>query len=191
MRTFNTYGLFSINEYSFNKQYAVLEGYDEKQRNQFVTALRIFNLSFNILGYIPLVSSFSGACRIGVGLSFVCQGLYYRGIGKGEYLLEDSTFSEGDELCPSPDNKCSPAPTLQIHHKEAISTGISHIARGILEILPLGKFVNGGLDCAATYLNLFYPKSPIRELEENSAGLGDARFEEPKYWVLVGFLTFV
>lgn len=127
----NTYGLFSINSSTFNLKYHTDYRYPEAARNTLVTFFKIHNLVFNVLGYIPGVSTFSGCGRMGSGLIICAVTL----------IVGDRNAFKG----------------LIIGHwyDEALLTGVAQIAKGAFEaFVPYGKIVNASLDAIATVFNL-------------------------------------
>ena len=127
---FNTYGIDSINGYTFN-QLADNITFPKQIRDVITTALRLHNLCLNILGYIPGVSIISGSVRILSGI-VICTVTG---------LCGDRNASHG----------C----IIKRLYDEAMITGIAQIARGALEaFIPFGKFVNAALDVIGTPVNL-------------------------------------
>jgi hypothetical protein len=126
----NTYGLRSVNTGTFNLKWHTNYTYPERGRNILVTGLKMHNLTLNVLGYIPGVSLFSGCARILSGIIICAVTL----------AVGDPTASKG----------------VIIGHwfKEALLTGITQIARGVLEaFVPYGWIVNATLDVTATVHN--------------------------------------
>jgi len=84
----NTWGLHSINSQSFNVRWGSTYTYPEGQRNSLVTLFRIQNLTLNILGYIPIVSLYSGCARnaSGVGLFAVTLAVGERNARSGAII---------------------------------------------------------------------------------------------------------
>lgn len=151
--TLNTYGLRSINAETFNT-YRHRESYiPENTRSMAVTALRINNLTLNILGYIPGVRQISGIVRMGIGSGIILFTL----------ALGSPTASEG----------------LIIGHwyKEAVATGVAQIARGAFEaFVPFGWIVNASLDTIGTLVNVITDAARAPYL----GGLSDEEIEEVK-----------
>lgn len=127
----NTYGIHSVNTETFNLSYHDSLNYPRPLRNVVVTALRVTNLVLNVLGYIPGVKFVSGCIRMALGLAIV-------GV----------TTAIGDR-------NASQGLIIGRFYDEAITTGISQIARGALEALvPYGWVVNATLDVVATPFNV-------------------------------------
>lgn len=126
----NTYGLQSINTSTFNTAPHSNVWYPRNSRNVIVSALRVHNLTLNVLGYIPGVSVISGCVRIGTGLLFCAMAL---AVG---------------------DRKATQGVIIGRWYDEALLTGCTQIARGILEaFVPVGRTVNVCLDAVATIIN--------------------------------------
>lgn len=127
----NTYGLHSINIDTFNLKWHTNYWYPRDQRNILVTFLKIHNLTLNILGYIPGVSLYSGSVRIATGIA-ICA----------------ITLAIGERHARR-------GAIIGHWYDEALLTGITQIARGILEaFVPYGHAVNASLDVIATFFNL-------------------------------------
>lgn len=127
----NTWGFRSINCETFNTKYHSDFTYPVELRDIVVTALRLSNLTLNVLGYIPGVSVFSGVARIALG-SAICL----------------MTLAIGER-------NASQGIIIQHWYDEALITGISQIARGVLEaFVPMGWTVNATLDLFGTFHNL-------------------------------------
>lgn len=125
----NTFGIHSVGLNSFNEPLEKHCAYDQKQRNILVTLLRIHNLVFNILGYIPGVSSVSGCVRMATGTMMCAVAL----------LKNDK-----DSL-------------IARRYDELLFTGLAQIARGAFEALvPYGFVANGILDVYGTIHNFYY-----------------------------------
>lgn len=136
----NTYGLHSINNTTFNARDHGPLTYSKQVRDTVMTLLKINNAVLNILGYmqfVPIVSVISGSLRMAVGTGIVLTTL----------LKGDRNAAQGN---------------IAGHlYDEALLTGISQIARGILEaFVPFGWAVNIVLDVVATPINLFYSNTP-------------------------------
>ncbi len=65
----NTYGLRSIGTETFNLREGDKYQYPKQARDVIVTFFKVHNLTLNILGYIPGVSTFSGCARILSGIA--------------------------------------------------------------------------------------------------------------------------
>ena len=139
--TCNTYGLRSINTYTFNGScdngdFSVKYGNDTwlmpvDVRNYVNTLFRINNLIFNALGYLPQTKGVSGLARMGVGGAIVVVTLAIgtpiarRGFIVGRW------------------------------YDEALMTGVAQVFRGGMEALvPYGSIVNGCLDIIGTVTNI-------------------------------------
>ncbi len=128
----NTYGLCSINRETFNLELhdRVLDktSFSRRMRDIAVTGLRVHNAVFNVLGYIPGVSTISGCVRMATGLSVIVITV--------ALARSNVTVVRGFAL-------------------KAVATGIAQIVRGIFEALvPFGWIANAAFDCAATWINL-------------------------------------
>ena len=137
----NTYGLMSINVTTFNTQKDCPLRYPKEIRDKFVTGLRIHNGILNVLGYIPVICTFSGSIRIltGAALWVISQ--------KEGHLSTDT-----------------PGTFIGRWFVEAQSTAIAQIARGIFEAFcPYGHYINVGLDLVGTIINPF--KSFVWEID--------------------------
>lgn len=120
----NTYGLRSINNMTFNQNHGDLF-LPKHKRNLIVTFLRVHNLTLNILGYIPSISVLAGSVRIFTGISMVF-----------------ATLCAGPSLISRP------------WYHEALKMGAAQIIRGIFEaVIPFGWIVNATLDVTATNFN--------------------------------------
>lgn len=135
----NTYGLNSINYTTFNgytdtrRSYSCT--YPESDRNLVVTFLKVHNLTLNILGYLPGISAFSGCVRIGTGCGLCIVTVLYG------------------------DPKAKQGPIVGHFYSEAVLTGITQIARGILEAFcPFGWILNASLDTLGTINNYMKTK---------------------------------
>lgn len=127
----NTYGLHSINRKTFNIMHRDSLYYPKEVRDIIVTALRLHNGVLNVLGYIPGVSFFSGCARIltGTVILLVTLAIGERNAHTGMIIGR--------------------------FYDEALLTGVSQLARGILEaFVPFGWVANATLDVIATYFNL-------------------------------------
>ena len=187
---FNTYGLRSINAYTFNgahknhisqrpcqgcksKEYGYISTEEctyetwkipARVRNYVNTLLRINNLIFNVLGYFPRTREISGLMRMGIGFSIIVVTL---GIG---------TPTVG------------PGYIVGRWYGEALLTGIAQIFRGSMEALTsYGCIVNGYLDFLGTLSNIDADGlSALSTLSENSYDHPD-----PDYWLPFQFLRLV
>lgn len=127
----NTFGLFSINNSTFNQQLSYPATYPKPMRDTVVTVLRIHNLALNVLGYIPIISVFSGCIRILTGLA----------IGEATIAFGDRDADRG----------------MIVGHwyDEALCTTVAQISRGVLEaFVPMGMTYNLILDAIGTVINL-------------------------------------
>ncbi len=126
----NTYGLFSVNERTFNRSHMDDLDFPVETRNTIVTALRIHNGVLNILGYIPVISIASGCVRIGSGAAIIATTL----------AIGDRNAEEGA--------------VIGRWYDEALRTGIAQIVRGVFEsMVPFGQVVNLLADIVATPFN--------------------------------------
>ncbi len=128
--TLNTYGLFAINQKTFNMFYQDEIFYPRRNRDIVITALRIHNGAFNIMGYIPGISFCSGMTRMVTGFSITVVTL----------------------IIGHPDN--SPGPIIGRWYSEALETGVAQVARGILEAIQFGWRINAALDVIGTVVNI-------------------------------------
>lgn len=130
-RTYGTYGLHAINRETFNTRYHDTLYFPRELRNVVVTALRINNLVFNILGYIPQTRIVSGCVRMAIGAVIIA----------GTMTIGDRNAKEGA--------------IIGRWYDEAIQLGLAQITRGALEALvPYGRIVNATLDIIGTPVNL-------------------------------------
>jgi len=127
----NTYGLRSINTDTFNLRWHTNYQYPQPARNTLVTFFKVHNLTLNILGYIPGVSTVSGCIRMGTGAIMLAYTL----------AVGDRNASEGV--------------IIQHWYDEALQTGGVQITRGFTEaIVPFGRTANFFLDVIGTICNL-------------------------------------
>ena len=130
----NTWGLRSINSTTFNLQYDDKFTFPKAGRDFIVTALRISNLTLNVLGYIPGVSSISGVVRIALGIGFCAI-----------------TLAVGERNPPDG----ARGAIIGHWYDEALMTGMAQITRGILEaFVPYGWAVNAGMDVLCSVSNI-------------------------------------
>lgn len=128
----NTWGIYSVNSSTFNTTVTSDVNYPKEVRDKVYTALKINNLVFNILGYIPVVSIISGSIRMAIGLVMVI----------GTVGLGDPNAKQGA--------------LIGRFYFEALATGVAQIARGALEVIPFyGQLTNLILDVVATPWNLW------------------------------------
>ena len=190
---FNTYGLRSINAYTFNGAHkkhisqrpfqgckSKEDGYISTEEctyeiwkiparvHNYVNALlRINNLIFNVLGYFPRTKEISGLIRMGIGCSIFVVTLV---IG---------TPTAG------------PGPITGRWYGEALLTGIAQVFRGSMEASTcygnIGNVINWCLDVFATLSNINADGlSALSTLSENSYDHPD-----PDYWLPFQFLRLV
>lgn len=134
----NTYGLFSINNETFNLNWHSTNYYPKEARNVLVTLLKLHNLTLNILGYCgalsPKIPIISGCVRVLSGVA-ICLGTL--GIG---------------------DRYASQGLIIGYWYDEALLTGMAQIIRGILTValatIPYGWALNASLDALGTFHNL-------------------------------------
>ena len=127
----NTWGICSVNPKTFNTNYHESFTFPRPLRNLVVTALRINNSILNIAGYIPGVSNISGCVRMAIGTTIVGVTL----------AIGERNAMQG--------------PIIGRWYDEALTTGISQIARGAFEaFIPAGHITNLVMDTIATPLNL-------------------------------------
>lgn len=123
----NTYGLHSINKDTFNLKCNNDYTYPQPARDALVTFFKVHNLTLNALGYISGISGISGCVRIGTGL-ITCT----------------ITLLIGERDAPQ-------GAIIGHWYDEALVTGITQIARGVLEaFVPFGWIANGALDTLTT-----------------------------------------
>jgi hypothetical protein len=166
----NTYGLFSISIRSYNNQYSN-EGTEitEERRDDVVTPLKAHNLTLGILGYIPGVSIFSGSLRVFTGSMMVALTLIYGNMNEEKYR-------------PMPDH----------FFNEELLTGITQIARGILEVLwPLGLIINAPLDFTFTFINLYNNANDDRYNNKSEHDYKIKPHPQPEYSSYLCFLNWV
>ncbi|HAB99106.1 MAG TPA: hypothetical protein DCE71_04720 [Parachlamydiales bacterium] len=156
----NTYGLHSITSDSFNIKLGRDLVYPRDARDLLVTFFRVHNLVLNILGYIPGVSLISGSVRLATGavICIVTLGLGNREASKGIIVGH--------------------------WYDEALLTGVTQIARGVLEALvPFGWVANAFFDAAATIDNM---RSECKSYPEHGSPVQPHR--EPDYPLPFSFL---
>lgn len=78
----NTYGPFSVNAHSFNYKVSI----SKETRDKIVTALKIHNLVFDVLGYLSGIRTVSGCIRMGTGV-LICTATLITGKNNREALL--------------------------------------------------------------------------------------------------------
>jgi hypothetical protein len=167
----NTWGLYAINRNTLNDRRDCQWVAPPEVRNVFITALKIHNTTFNILGYIPGISCVSGLVRAGLG---VCLLGYVLSVG--------SPNREGGRICGH-------------FYNELLQTAGAQIARGLLEsVVPFGCLVNAALDLTCTAYNIkeVYYDGPKPEhmgrCEGWGVAFGDIRKPQPEYrglfWLL-------
>ncbi|CRX39475.1 hypothetical protein [Estrella lausannensis] len=128
----NTWGIRSINRETFNIKPNDSLYMPIQVRNVAITAMRIWNIVMNILGYIPGVQIVSGALRIVAGIAIA--GF-------------TAAIGEREATC---------GPIIGRWYDEAINTGMAQIVRGALEaLIPFGFIANASLDIIATPLNIY------------------------------------
>ena len=151
----NTYGIQSINNQTFNSSYYHNYEYPMGARNALVSFLKVHNLTLNILGYIPGVSTISGCVRIGSGVLMCAVTL----------AVGDPNGKRGAIIGP--------------WYSEALLTGITQIGRGVLEaFIPGGWMVNASLDGIGSVINIgtqFIPQG------SDLYDPGPGPHEEPEY----------
>jgi hypothetical protein len=82
MNTYNTYGALALTKTFGNGRYnddhlypKIIRDIVRPIRKITIIMFRVHNITFNILGYIPIVSFFSGITRISTGLLIVCLSI--------------------------------------------------------------------------------------------------------------------
>lgn len=154
----NTYGLFSVNVGTFNRREGSDLTYPQEMRNVLVTFLKIHNLTLNILGYIPGISSVSGCVRIGTGVAMCAF-----------------TLAVGDP-------KARQGVIIGHWYNEALLTGITQVARGVLEaFVPFGWIMNASLDAPSTIVNLRTVFNDITRQSHPFAGVNYNPYADPEY----------
>lgn len=165
--TLNTYGLRSINIESFNARGPddngeIIEYIPLKIRNFVNTSLRISNLTFNILGYIPGINQISGCVRMGLAGTALLLTLVL-----GSPLAKDGLI-------------------VGRWYNEALITAIAQIARGALEaFVPFGPRINLYLDISGSFLNFASEisySSLYDEKVEYAFDKNGVRFQLPPYF---------
>ncbi|MEM8629011.1 MAG: hypothetical protein AAGF04_02935 [Chlamydiota bacterium] len=127
----NTYGICAINKTTFNVRCGAKAGIHEYYRYVVLTSLRIHNLIFNILGYMPATRVFSGGTRIFTGVALLLTTLKIGDPGACKGLI------------------------IQDWYWEALKTATAQAIRGIFEVTIWGLACNLALDVAATLFNAF------------------------------------
>lgn len=162
----NTYGLRSINTTTFNLQWHTNYTYPKALRDHVVTFFRVHNLALNILGYIPGISLVSGCVRIASGLA-----------------ISITTLAIGDR-------NAQRGAIIGHWYDEALLTGISQVARGVLEaFVPFGWIANAVMDMGATCYNIG------QEISTTSTCTGCMEYSshgphpDPEYPFLLRFLN--
>lgn len=170
--TLNTYGIRSINAASFNGTYNEKEHIPCLIRDFANTALRINNLTLNILGYIPGIKHISGCIRMGVGGSIILLTL----------ALGSPTASTGL--------------IVGRWYEEALLTGIAQATRGALEAFVVCP-INLLGDVVGTVCNLMTELSnapyyggldDIEILERENLRRQKQPYSDPEYPVLLSLL---
>ena len=139
--TCNTYGLRSINTYTFNgschngdlsiKYGNYIWLMPVNVRNYTNTLFRVNNLIFNALGYLPQTKGVSGLARMCVGATIVVVTLVI-----GTPIAQEGLI-------------------VGRWYEEALLTGIAQVFRGGMEALvPYGRIVNACLDIIGTINNV-------------------------------------
>ncbi len=161
----NTFGLFAINNHTFNVNEYSPNYYPKELRDPLVTGLKVHNLILNILGYIPGVSLVSGCVRMGTGL-----------------MMCVITLAVGERDAKS-------GLIIGNWYDEAINTGISQIARGAIEaFVSFGQIINASLDFVATFFNVLSWGPLLAPYIEDGC---HAPHSNPKYPWLLTPLDFV
>lgn len=126
----NTYGLHSINHFTFNLQSDGI-GYPQEVRNFIISILRVNNATFNVLGYTKFAPT-SGKARIGIWGAVTTVMLCIGHTDNSNGVIIGRWYSE------------------------ALLMGIAQIARGALEAFcPHGKKINAALDLTLTFHNAY------------------------------------
>lgn len=132
----NTYGMRSITSGSFNTVPNPSLSYSRDTRNIIVTGLKIHNLVFDIMGYLPGIHTISGCVRMVTGV-LICAVT----LAAGKNRFEKNRW-----------------------YSEALLTGIHQIMRGAFEALvPYGRAVNFVLGVLATYHNFGRDRGQITD----------------------------
>lgn len=155
----NTWGLRSINTGTFNLKFHATYAYPKPARDVVITLLRIHNLTLNILGYMdPRIACISGCVRAVTGLLFVAVTL----------TVGDRNAKKGH--------------LIQHWYDEALLTGVSQIARGMLEaFVPYGRVVNLAADVVATFPNLKADFNVVSGCTECMGGLNHSPHGDANY----------
>lgn len=128
----NTYGLYSINNKTFNQSYDGLSICPKEERDIIITALRLYNAIFSVLGFIPGVRFYSGCTRILIAASIIA------------ITLKEDVKNPGKGAITGK------------WHDEILLTGIGQIMRGATEaFVPYGQAVNLSIATLASFFNIF------------------------------------
>ena len=164
----NTYGLFSINIDTFNLKRHTNYFYPKETRDAVVTVLKAHNLTLNILGYIRQTAFYSGCARIISGIA-ICAAT----LAVGERHTDQGII-------------------IRHWYDEALLTGITQIARGIIEaFVPYGRAVNGCLDVVATFFNLSKEASTASACQHCMQYRNHQPHDDPNYSFPFNLLDFV
>lgn len=128
-----TWGLRSINITTFNQRCKDTSRltYPKELRDVIFTGLKVRNLIFNILGYIPGVSVVSGTIRAGIGVAMLV----------GVLAVGDRDAHDGK--------------IIGRWYDEALNQSMAQIVRGLFEaFVPYGFAANALLDIVGTVVNL-------------------------------------
>lgn len=143
---FNTYGLWSINDNTFNVRPNSDYTYPRESRDQIIQVLKIHNLCLGILGYLPVISALSGVVRMFTGSALV-----------------------GFTLCVG-DRNAQRGIIIQHWYDEAILTGVAQVVRGAFEaIVPLGRLANLCLDFIGSLRGMQIRADMIREIRTDQS----------------------
>lgn len=154
-----TYGIFSVNQNTFNVEIYQGRYIPNPTRDLVVTALRLNNLVLHILGYISRLSPISGCIRIGIGaaITIITTAIMNRNAYSGTVVGR--------------------------WHDEGILIGMAQVFRGVIEaFIPYSLIINGMLDIIGTGVNVM-EKIHI-DTANAQAFAGDEQaylYDKPKY----------
>lgn len=168
----NTYGLRSINDFTFNlHRRDNTHEYPKNLRDSVVTLFRIHNCVLDILGYIPRTSKVSGSVRMLTGF---CVFLAPIVAGKKEVKDGESAFITGP------------------WYSECLRTGGWQVLRGALEAyVSYGKVINVCIGFFATIQNFLSNQRQHKNSDEPDTTTTTKPHKDPDYPFILGFLNFV
>ncbi|MBN2479402.1 MAG: hypothetical protein JXA94_04165 [Parachlamydiales bacterium] len=144
---FNTYGLHSINDQTFHIDLIQGELPLKAQRKSVYTALKLNNLVFNFIGYLPYYSKVSGSLRMGLWFA----AMFAPNLLKSERI---SPKDGPNKLFKKIQTELK-SEAIKPWIKEYYSTCALQIIRGFLEsFYPNGKIANLLFDVISTPINM-------------------------------------